>query len=48
MQDWWNDPIDAIREFAAWYVEGLNQLIAADRQRADEEIALRKQRFDEK
>ncbi len=48
MQDWLNDPIDAIREFAAWYVEGLNQLIAADRQRADEEIALRKQRFDEK
>lgn len=47
MHDWLNDPSDVIREFAAWYVEGLNKMIAADRQRADEEIALRKQRFDE-
>lgn len=47
MQDWLIDPSDAIREFAAWYVEGLDQMIAVDRQRADEQIALRKQRFDE-
>ncbi|MDQ3774951.1 MAG: hypothetical protein M3461_11620 [Pseudomonadota bacterium] len=47
MQDWLNDPCDKIREFAAWYMEGLNQMITADRQRADEEIALRKQRFNE-
>jgi hypothetical protein len=47
MQDWLNDPSDIVREFAAWYVEGLNQMIAVDRQRADEQIALRKQRFDE-
>jgi hypothetical protein len=47
MQDWLKDPSDIVREFAAWYVEGLNQMIAADRQRADEQIALRKQRFDE-
>lgn len=47
MQDWLNEPSDKIREFAAWYVEGLNQMISADRQRADEKIALRKQRFNE-
>lgn len=47
MHDWLNDPSDVIREFSACYVEGLNKMIAADRQRADEEIALRKQRFDE-
>lgn len=47
MQDWLDAPSDRIREFAAWYVEGLNQMITVDRQRADEDIALRKQRFNE-
>lgn len=47
IQDWLNDPRTKVREFATWYVEGLKQMSAADRQRADEEIALRKQRFGE-
>jgi hypothetical protein len=36
-----------VREFAAWYINGLDAMSAADRQRAAEEIALRKQRYDE-
>lgn len=47
IHDWLNDPSDIVKEFATWYVEGLNQMIAAERQRADEQIALRKQRFGE-
>ncbi len=47
MQDCLNDSSDKVKEFAAWYINGLDAMIAADRQRADEEIALRKQRYDE-
>jgi hypothetical protein len=47
MQAWLNDPSEKVKEFAAWYINGLDAMSAADRQRADEEIALRKQRFDE-
>jgi len=47
MQDWLNDSSDKVKEFAAWYINGLDAMIVADRQRADEEIALRKQRYDE-
>lgn len=45
IQYWLDDADKTIRDFAAWYVERLDQMIASDRQRADEEIALRKQRF---
>ncbi|MGH8635064.1 MAG: hypothetical protein ACRET7_13160 [Burkholderiales bacterium] len=47
IQGWLSDPSEKIREFAARYVEGLDHMIIADRRRADEDIALRKQRFDE-
>jgi len=47
MQDWLNDPSEKLKEFAAWYINGLDAMSAADRQRADEEIALRKQRYEE-
>ena len=47
IQDWLNDPSEKVREFATWYINGLDAMSAVDRQRADEEIALRKQRYDE-
>lgn len=47
MQEWLNDPSEKIKEFAAWYINGLDAMSVADRRRADEEIALRKQRYDE-
>jgi hypothetical protein len=47
VQEWLNDPSEKVREFAASYISGLDAMSAADRQRADEEIALRKQRYDE-
>lgn len=47
MKDWLNDPSDKVKEFAAQYIDGLDAMSIADRQRADEEIALRKQRYDE-
>ncbi len=47
MQEWLNDPSENVKEFAAWYINGLDAMSTADRQRADEEIALRKQRYDE-
>jgi hypothetical protein len=45
--EWLNDPNEKVKIFAAWYIEKLDRMIIADRQRADEEIALRKQRFNE-
>ena len=47
MQEWLNDPSEKIKEFAAWYINGLDAMSVADRRSADEEIALRKQRYDE-
>ena len=47
MQDWLNDPSEKVREFATYYINDLDAMSAADRRRADEEIALRKQRYDE-
>ena len=47
MQAWLNDPSDKVKEFAARYINGLDAMSAADRKRADEEIALRKQHYDE-
>lgn len=47
LQEWLNDPSEKVKEFAAQYIVGLEAMSAADRQRADEEIALRKQRYDE-
>lgn len=47
VQDWLNDPSDKTKAFATWYIAQLDQMILAERRRADEEIALRKQRYDE-
>ncbi len=47
VQDWLVDSDEKIRAFATWYVEGLDQMIVADRQRADEQIVLRKHRYNE-
>lgn len=47
MQAWLNDSSDKVKEFAARYIDVLDAMSAADRKQADEEIALRKQRYDE-
>lgn len=47
MQAWLNDPSDKVKEFAVQYIDGLDAMSVADRKRADEEIALRKQHYDE-
>lgn len=47
MQMWLNDPSDKVKEFAAQYIDNLDAMSVEDRKRADEEIALRKQRYDE-
>lgn len=47
VRDWVNDPDEKIKEFAKWYIAGLDQMISADRKRAEEEIALRKHRYGE-
>lgn len=47
VRDWVNDPDERIKEFARWYIAGLDQMISADRRRAEEEIALRKHRYGE-
>jgi hypothetical protein len=44
---WVNDPNDKIQEFAKWYMANLQQLSAAERKRAEEQIALRKHRYGE-
>ncbi|MDD5470770.1 MAG: hypothetical protein PHP05_02485 [Sideroxydans sp.] len=47
MQAWLSDSSDKVKEFAARYIEGLDAMSIADRKRADEEIALRKLRYDD-
>ena len=44
---WLDDPDEKVQEFAKWYIAGLEQVSAADRKRAEEEIALRKHRYGE-
>ena len=45
MLSWSTDEDSRVRAFAAWIIEGLDQLIVQERQRADEGIALRKYRY---
>jgi len=45
MRIWSTDEDPRARAFAAWIVEDLDQLIARERQRADEGIALRRYRY---
>lgn len=45
--DWVNDPNDKVQEFAKWYMVSLEQMSAARRKQAEEEIALRKHRYGE-
>jgi hypothetical protein len=42
---WSGDEDPRVRAFAAWLIEGLDQFIARERQRADEGIELRKYRY---
>lgn len=42
---WSDDEDPRVRAFAAWLIEGLDQFIARERQRADEGIELRKYRY---
>ena len=42
---WCGDDDPRVRAFAAWLIEGLDQFIARERQRADEGIELRKYRY---
>jgi hypothetical protein len=43
--NWSVDENPHVRAFAAWLIEGLDQFIARERQRADEGIELRKYRY---
>ncbi len=45
MLNWSADENPRVRAFAAWLVEGLDRLIARERQRADEDIELRRYRY---
>jgi hypothetical protein len=45
--DWLTDPDAKVQEFAKWYATSLEQMSAADRRRAEEEIALRKYKYGE-
>lgn len=47
VKDWLNDPDEKIQEFARWYIGTLEKMIAAERKRAEEGIALRKHTYGE-
>ncbi len=47
LKDWLNDPDERVQSFAKRYIERLDQMIAAERKRVGEEIALRKHRYGE-
>jgi len=47
VNDWVTDPDAKVQEFAKWYVVNLENMSAAARKRAEEEIALRKHRYGE-
>jgi hypothetical protein len=47
VKDWLTDPDENIQAFAKWYVANLERMSAAERKRAEEEIALRKHRYGE-
>jgi hypothetical protein len=47
LREWLDDPDDKVRLFAERYVADLEKMIEGERQRAQEELALRKHRFGE-
>lgn len=47
VKDWVTDPDENIQAFAKWYIANLERMSAAERKRAEEEIALRKYRYGE-
>ncbi|MFZ0693526.1 MAG: hypothetical protein WAN51_05145 [Alphaproteobacteria bacterium] len=47
IKDWLNDPEEKIQDFARWYISSLERMSAAERKRAQEEIALRRNRYGE-
>jgi hypothetical protein len=47
VNNWMTAPDEKVQEFAKWYVENLEAMSAAERKRAEEEIALRKHRYGE-
>jgi hypothetical protein len=47
VKDWMTDPDEKVQEFAKWYIANLEQLSAAERKRAEEEMVLRKHRYGE-
>jgi hypothetical protein len=47
VNDWAADPDEKVQEFAKWYMTSLEQMSAARRKQAEEEIALRKHRYGE-
>jgi|CXWL01.1.fsa_nt_gi hypothetical protein len=44
---WLADPDEKVQEFAKWYMANMERMAAAERKRAEEEIALRKHRYGE-
>jgi hypothetical protein len=44
---WLEDPDEKVRDFARWYVQGLEKMSEAERKRVEEDIALRKFRYGE-
>ena len=42
---WMNEENSRVRAFAAWLIEGLDQMIVQERQRTEESIALRKHKY---
>lgn len=44
---WLEDPDEKVRDFAKWYVQGLEKMSDAERKRAEEDIALRKFQYGE-
>lgn len=47
VNDWLVDPDEKVQDFAKWYMGNLESMSAAERKRAEEEIALRKHRYGE-
>ena len=47
VRGWLEDPDEKVREFAKWYVQGLEKMSETERKRAEEEIALRKFQYGE-
>jgi hypothetical protein len=47
IKSWLVEPDEKVQEFARWYTTGLEERIASERKRADEEIALRKYQYGE-